>query len=313
MKLIRLFIFLNIKLGILGSILMKIFLKINNAKIGKNTYVSFSSRIVARNKIVIGNDCVIKSRVKMKADNITIGHNCIISEECYITGDDSFFLGNNSYIGKKVRIDISKSVLIGEDVGVGEKSAIWTHGYFPPADEGYPITYAPVSIGNGTWVSTNIIILPGIKIGKNVIIGAGSVVTKNVDDSSLIAGNPAKFLKKSTELKNAKNFIQIMNEIFINYPNYILLDKNESMLKYKTGQKFLYILDGKKMHPDTLKIFPKKTLIVFKNLDNFSGFKTKDYYWFDLSSREMTSFQSKEVNALVNLLRIHGIRLVKIY
>lgn len=312
MKLINFFLLLNKRIGSLGSILMKCFLRINGAKIGRNTYVSLSSRIVAKKSLVIGNDCVIKSHVKIKANNISIGHNCIISEDSYITGDDNFFLGNKSFVGKKVRINVSKNVTIGEDVGVGENTTIWTHGYFPPADEGYPVTYSSVSIGDGTWVSTNIIILPGVKIGKNVIIGAGSVVTKNVDDESLIAGNPAKFLKKATMLKSTKPFIEIVDEIFANYSDYVLVEKNKDMLKYKIDQKSIYVCDGTNIDLDSIE-FPKGSLIIFKNFKNSNRLKTNDFYWFDLTSREMTSAKLKEINALVDILRSYGIRFVKKY
>jgi UDP-3-O-[3-hydroxymyristoyl] glucosamine N-acyltransferase len=84
MKLISLLLLLNNRIGSLGSILMKTFLRINGAKIGRNTYVSLSSRIVAKKSLVIGNDCVIKSHVKIKANDINIGHNCVISENTYI-------------------------------------------------------------------------------------------------------------------------------------------------------------------------------------------------------------------------------------
>ena len=57
------------------------------------------------------------------------------------------------------------------------------------------VEYAPVEIGNDVWIGSRVIILPGLKIGEGSIIGAGSVVTKDVMPYSIVAGNPAKLIK----------------------------------------------------------------------------------------------------------------------
>ncbi len=57
------------------------------------------------------------------------------------------------------------------------------------------VEYGPVEIGNDVWIGSRVIILPGLKIGEGSIIGAGSVVTKDVMPYSIVAGNPAKLIK----------------------------------------------------------------------------------------------------------------------
>ena len=54
---------------------------------------------------------------------------------------------------------------------------------------------APVRIGDGTWVGARAMILPGVTIGKRVVVAAGSVVTRDVPDDSLVAGNPARVIR----------------------------------------------------------------------------------------------------------------------
>lgn len=62
-------------------------------------------------------------------------------------------------------------------------------------------TTAPISVGSDTWIGGNVTIIGGVKIGKNVIIGAGAVVTKDIPDNSIAVGVPAKVVKKLPEIK----------------------------------------------------------------------------------------------------------------
>lgn len=294
-----------------GSELMKSLLRLNGAKIGKNTFVSFSSRIVSRN-LVIGNDVVIKSHTKIKAKKVLIGNSCIISEHCYITGSADFEIGDTTFIGKKVRINVSENVLIGKDVGVGENSVIWTHGYFPPADEGYPVTYKPVTIKDGAWVSTNIIILPGVVIGKNAIIGAGSVVTKSFEDNALIAGNPAKYLKNTNAMRSDKGFIAIMKDIFKKYPEFSFVEEAEHYLIYCLNQYKVYLF-FKENDFDKASIDSENSIVIFKEIDNPEYFKNNKFHWFDLSKREHKNMLFKEAKMIIKIFRDWGIRLIVNY
>lgn len=58
-----------------------------------------------------------------------------------------------------------------------------------------------ISVEEGTWIGANVVITHGMKIGKEVIIGAGAVVIKNIDNKNIVAGNPAKMIKKQYERK----------------------------------------------------------------------------------------------------------------
>lgn len=63
------------------------------------------------------------------------------------------------------------------------------------------LTYAPISIGENSWVAAWSIVLPGVSIGAGAVVAAGAVVTKDVEPWTVVGGNPAKFIKKR-ELKN---------------------------------------------------------------------------------------------------------------
>ena len=62
----------------------------------------------------------------------------------------------------------------------------------------------PITIGNGCWLASNVVVCGGVTIGNNCVIGAGSVVTKNIPDNSFAAGNPCKVIRKIIEKDSLK-------------------------------------------------------------------------------------------------------------
>lgn len=71
-----------------------------------------------------------------------------------------------------------------------------------------PLDFDKITIGNDVWIGMNSCILPGVKIGNGAIIGAGSVVTRNVPDYAIVAGNPAKIIK----FRFSDNIIKILKQ-----------------------------------------------------------------------------------------------------
>jgi maltose O-acetyltransferase len=115
-------------------------------------------------------------------------------------------LGNNSGLGINCRI--SGKTLIGNNVMMGPNVCIFTKNHafdrvdIPMNLQGMSKEH-PVLIEDDVWIGANVIILPGVKISKGSIIGAGSVVTKNVPEYAIVGGNPARVIKyrKTPELQ----------------------------------------------------------------------------------------------------------------
>ena len=90
--------------------------------------------------------------------------------------------------GAKLDKTYPKGIHIGEESYIASGAIIFSHDYSKDLK-------TDIFIGKRCFVGANAIIMPGIKIGDQVIVGAGSVVTKNVESNTIVAGNPAKVLK----------------------------------------------------------------------------------------------------------------------
>lgn len=122
-----------------------------------------------------------------------------ISNNVYIMKGVRWFNGANLYISENVFINVNSylddkaEIRIGKGTWIAHFVKIITATHIPETMEE---TEKPVLIGNFCWIGANTTILPGVKIGDFSIIGAGSVVTRDIPPYSIAVGNPAKVIKK---------------------------------------------------------------------------------------------------------------------
>ena len=102
-------------------------------------------------------------------------------------------LGDNVFLNHGVHLSASKKIIIGNNVNIAEDCLIIDNDFHMVGST--EIKMEPITIGNNVWISSRVIILKGVSIGDNAIIGAGSVVTKSVPKNKLVAGNPARVIK----------------------------------------------------------------------------------------------------------------------
>ena len=110
-------------------------------------------------------------------------------------------IGRDVFIGFDVEFDTNYSELIeiGDHVTISHRCIISSHlatSANTPLRALYPGRAEPVKIGNGAWICTGAVLLPGISVGENAMVAAGAVVTRDVEPATLVAGTPALFVKK---------------------------------------------------------------------------------------------------------------------
>ena len=125
-----------------------------------------------------------------------------IDESCFIIPPFHTEFGKNTKIGKNVfinsccRFQDNGGIEIGDKTMIGPNVTIVTVNHEITPQTRINATPKPVKIGKNVWIGADCTILPGVTIGENSVIGAGSVVTKNVPDNVIVAGNPAKVIKE---------------------------------------------------------------------------------------------------------------------
>lgn len=129
---------------------------------------------------------------------------CIIEQPFWCDYGYNIKVGENFYANHNLVILDGNTVEFGDNVFIGPNSGFYTAGH--PIDatlRNNGLEYAKkIKVGNNVWFGGNVVVLPGVTIGDNCVIGAGSVVNKDIPSNSIAVGNPCKVIKKIEERKD---------------------------------------------------------------------------------------------------------------
>jgi acetyltransferase-like isoleucine patch superfamily enzyme len=167
-------------------------------KPGANTWISWSTLLRRPGgKLIIAADCVISCRFSFdrRDARISVGNRCFIGKS-HIIAAEHVDIRDDVIISWGVTIVDHNSHPILPEQRAGEV-ANWARGIKDWA----PVKMAQVTVKNGVWIGFNAIILCGVTIGEGAIVGAGAVVTKDVPDRTIVAGNPARVVGRVGDLR----------------------------------------------------------------------------------------------------------------
>lgn len=163
-----------------------------------------------------GRGVVLGRSVKIEhPECVSLGDNVHVNDHCWLsvltenreTGrplvelQPDLSIGDGSYIGRFGTLACINRVAIGRDVMISDRVFIGdaAHGFARtdlPIRDQYMTSKGPVEIGDGTWMGIGVSVMPNVKIGRNCVIGAGSVVTSDIPDYCIAVGAPAKIVRR---------------------------------------------------------------------------------------------------------------------
>ncbi len=146
-----------------------------------------------------------KRQALMKEMLAEVGDNCYIEAPFYANwGGRHVHLGKNVYCNFNVTFVDDTHIYVGDNTMIAPSVIIATaaHPILPELREQFYQYNMPVHIGKNCWLGAGVIVLPGVTIGDNTVIGAGSVVTKDIPANVVAVGNPCKVLREISEHDN---------------------------------------------------------------------------------------------------------------
>jgi carbonic anhydrase/acetyltransferase-like protein (isoleucine patch superfamily) len=131
-------------------------------------------------------------------------------------------MGKRTIIMQASYINPTMPITIGDDSGIGGHCLLFTHGSWNSVLEGYPVKFASIHIGKKVWLPWRVFVMPGVSIGDGVVVGADSMLNKDVPANCLVVGSPAKIIKENfpapLQEDEKKN---IINDIFKEFTQHL--------------------------------------------------------------------------------------------
>jgi acetyltransferase-like isoleucine patch superfamily enzyme len=174
----------------------------DRVEVGDHTSIGFLT-IVRGKTILIGAHVQIGSTTFLDTPHMEIGEGSKINEQVFVGGlqfpDSRFVLGRNCQIMQMSFINPARSIVIGDDSGIGGHCLIFGHNSFLSTFEGYAVDFEPIEIGNSVSLAWGVFVLPKTRIGDGAVIGAHSVVHGTIPPRCLAVGFPARVVSRAPE------------------------------------------------------------------------------------------------------------------
>lgn len=175
-------------------------IKAGSIRIGEGVTFGRNIRVAVRGAFELGDFSRLGNDTEILGNEIRLGSHLFHSAGLRVGGGGRQNPNANLRIGDRCTIhnnfiNVCEPVVIGDDVGLSPETSILTHGYWLSVLEGFPASFAGVRIGSGAIVGYRSLIMMGVSIAEECVVGAQSVVSKSLVERGIYAGSPARFIK----------------------------------------------------------------------------------------------------------------------
>lgn len=133
-------------------------------------------------------------RILLKISGVKIGHKSIVQSVRFFSFG-KLVIGDNSIINTGCYLDNRRGIYIGNNVVIAHNTKLYTLGH-DYNDIEFKTKGSPIYIDDYTVIFSNVLVMPGVHIGRGAVVLSGSVVTRDVDPNTIVGGSPAKVIKK---------------------------------------------------------------------------------------------------------------------
>ncbi len=306
-----------------------------NVSVGNHAKIGFFT-IIRGKSIAIGPHVSIGALTFLDTPHVEIGEGSKINEQVFVGGlqfpDSRFVLGKNCQVMQLSFINPARSIIVGDDTGIGGHSLIFGHTSWLSRFEGYPVEFDSIEIGNSVSISWRVFLLPGTKIGDGAVIGANSLVHRTIPPRCLAVGFPARVVSKHPDFpqevseeekeKILKNIVAEMVQYFRD-SSLRCEEKDDSYLVYRQSGNFFFRkrttwsftvkYDAMKIQ-DTARFKGNHSVILsLRTVPAEVRRKLNERYimWIDIEKKERSSFSNDLGEEIALYLTRYGVRLFR--
>jgi len=337
--------------GWMPSLLKRLVYRLKGYRLGRNVRFAFGSVICCEN-VLIGNDSqfgffsIIRGKSLELGKRVQIGSFCFLDTPFVKIGDDTKFneqvlvgglqypdsrleVGRNCQIMQMTFINPARSIVIGDDTGIGGYCLVFGHTSWSNRFHGYPVDFKSIEIGRGVAVAWRVFICAGATIGDGAVIGANSLVNRSIPERCLAAGSPATVVARAPYFPHQLNDVERLN---------IFREIIHDFLQYLAGCELSCRREGRLIelvhHTRTWYIPRLKTYRLWMDEDG-SGLRAGDVssisvqtwlslnriseelrrtltrhgiLWIDIETRERSDLSNPFGEEAVQFLRRYGVR-----
>lgn len=161
----------------------------------RHQQAEFQTALAKDGSVRLGEDCFVSARAGVFCDRFEMGARSYIAGYAYVTGE--IITGDHCTINPHTVV--RGTITMGEGVRIGAHASIlaFNHGFDDPHTPVFrqPITSKGITLGDDVWIGSGAILVDGVRVGSHCVIAAGAVVTRDVPDYAIVAGNPARVIR----------------------------------------------------------------------------------------------------------------------